>query len=105
MSHAATWRGLVFWARTTIPQKTVQQTHKMTPTELDSYGEVEFAKLERVYGQTLDDKLRAAGKMFEALEVKTPGLKNLLKSKGIGDSAVVVAQIIAQSERYWARRR
>jgi hypothetical protein len=33
------------------------------------------------------------------------GLKNLLKSKGIGDSSLVVAQILGQSERWHARRK
>lgn len=49
--------------------------------------------------------MRAAGRMVEALEAKTPGLKNLLKSRGIGDNALIVASIISQSEIFWARRR
>ena len=43
--------------------------------------------------------------MIEALEAKTPGLKNLLKSRGVGDNAMVASLLIQQSERYWARRR
>ena len=36
---------------------------------------------------------------------KAPGLKNLLRSKGVGDNALVASLLIRQSERYWARRR
>ncbi len=43
--------------------------------------------------------------MVEALEQKQPGLKNLLKSKGIGDNAMIASLLIQQAERYWARRR
>jgi hypothetical protein len=63
--------------------KTVQTTHTMTPAELDSYGEAEYTKLEHIYGTALEDKLRAAGHMIEQLEATTPGLTNVLKSRGI----------------------
>jgi len=43
--------------------------------------------------------------MVEALEAKQPGLKNLVRSKGVGDNALVASLLIGQSERYWARRR
>jgi hypothetical protein len=43
--------------------------------------------------------------MIDVLDQKQPGLKNLLRSKGIGDSALVVAQILGQSERWHARRK
>jgi len=54
---------------------------------------------------TLDEKLNAAGRMVQELEQKHPGVNALLKSKGIGDNALVVSMLIAQSELYWARRR
>jgi hypothetical protein len=75
----------------------------MDENQLEQYGYDEFAKLERAYSETLDTKLEAASQMVEALEKKTPGLKNLLKSRGKGDSALIVAQIIGQSERWHAR--
>lgn len=53
----------------------------------------------------LEEKLRAAGRMVVAIDQKTPGLKNLLKSKGLGDNAMVASLMIQQAERYWARRR
>jgi hypothetical protein len=49
--------------------------------------------------------MRGAGRMVEALEAKQQGLKNLLRSKGVGDNALVTSLLIEQSERYWARRR
>jgi hypothetical protein len=89
---------------TTIEQ--VGRTTKgMTPNELEAYGYAEFAKLERAYGPALEEKLRAAGRMVQALEARRPGLNNLLKSNGIGDSALFASQLIAQSERYWGRRK
>jgi hypothetical protein len=84
-----------------------QQTKNMNADELESYGYAEFAKLERAYGgeDKLQEKLRAAAVMIDALDKKQPGPKNLLRSKGIGDNLLVVAQIIGQSERWHARRK
>jgi hypothetical protein len=84
--------------------KTAQHTKDMTPDQLGHYGYAEFAKLERAYGDTLDDKLRAAGQMVEALDKKTSGLKSLLKSKGLGDNALIASMLIQQAERWHARR-
>ena len=86
-------------------EKTVRATKKMTPDQLDEYGYVEFEKLERTYGPALGEKLRAAGRMVEVLEKTKPGLKYLLRSKGLGDNAMVASLLIQQSERYWARAR
>ena len=52
----------------------------------------------KAHGAKLDEKLNAAGRMVEALEKKQPGLKDLLKSNGIGDNALVASMLIAQSE-------
>ena len=89
---------------TTI-SKVAQQTKAMMPDQLESYGMVEYEKLQQVYGDKLEEKLNAAGRMVVALDAKTPGLKNLLKSRGIGDSSLVASILIGQAERYWARRR
>jgi len=84
-------------------ERTVQKTKNMTEKELEDYGYCEYAKLQRAYGDGLEDKLRAAGQMVEALDQKTPGLKNLLRSKGIGDSAMVVSLLIQQATIFHAR--
>jgi len=84
-------------------ERVAQQTKHMNAAELENYGLVEYEKLQKVYGEALEDKLRAAGRMVEALETKTPGLKNILKR--VGDNALVASMLIGQSERYWARRR
>ena len=91
----------------TAISKVAQQTKSMTPDQLESYGLVEYDKLIRAYGgeDKLQEKLQQAAVMIHELDKKQPGLKNLLRSKGIGDNALVVAQIIGQSERYWTRRR
>lgn len=86
-------------------ERVAQQTKGMTPDQLEQYGFAEFAKLEHAYGPALDDKLRAAGRMIHELDQKTPGLKNLLKSKGLGDNALVASLLIQQAERYHARRK
>jgi len=85
--------------------KVAQTTKAMTLDQLESYGYTKFAKLEKAYGATLEEKLQSAAMMIHALDQKTPGLKNLLKSRGIGDPALVVAQIFGQSERWHARRK
>jgi hypothetical protein len=84
--------------------KTAQLTKDMNADQLETYGTTEFAKLEKAHGLALDDKLRAAGRMVEDLERKQPGLKQLLKSKGIGDSAMVANLLIAHAQIYHARR-
>jgi hypothetical protein len=86
-------------------EKVAQQTKAMTPDQLESYGLVEYEKLQRAYGDKLEEKLTSAGHMVEALEKKTPGLKNLLRSKGLGDSALIASMLIGQAERYWIRRK
>jgi hypothetical protein len=89
---------------TTI-ERVAQTTKHLDANQLEQYGFDEFAKLERVYGKELDAKLQQAAVMIDALDKKQPGLKNLLRGHGVGDSALVVAQIIGQSERWHARRR
>jgi hypothetical protein len=72
-------------------EKVAQQTKAMTPEQLESYGEAEFAKLEKCYGRELDAKLQQAAVMIDELDQKTRGLNQLLKSNDIGDNALVVA--------------
>lgn len=86
-------------------EKVAQATKHMSPDELITYGEAEYAKLQQVYGDTLEDKLNAAGRMVHELDQKTPGLKNLLKSKGLGDNAMIASLLIQQAERWHARRK
>jgi hypothetical protein len=85
--------------------KVLERTHAMNADQLDQYGADEYVKLQRVYGEALEEKLSAAGRMIEALEKTRPGLKQFLKTRGVGDSALVASAIIQQAERYWARRR
>ena len=77
----------------------------MNDSQLEVYGQAEFAKLERAYGPELDAKLQLAGKMIAELDGKQPGLKRLLQSRGIGDAASVVALLVQQAERYYVRNR
>jgi hypothetical protein len=84
--------------------KVAQTTKGMTADQLESYRYAEFAKLEKAHGPALEERLQAAGRMVHDLDLKTPGLKNLLKSHGIGDSAMVASLLIQQAERYHARR-
>jgi hypothetical protein len=45
------------------------------------------------------------GRMIEEIEQTTSGSKDLLQSKGIGDSAKIANLLVQQAQRYWARRR
>ena len=42
--------------------------------------------------------------MIHDLDMKQPGLKNLLKSKGIGDNAMVANMLITHAQIYHARK-
>ena len=84
--------------------KVVETTHKMTDAQLESYALTEYARLERAYGSNLETKLQSAAQMIHALESKQPGLKTFLKSKGIGDSAIIASMLIQQAERWHERR-
>ncbi len=84
--------------------KTAQHTQRMTEAELDTYSAAEYAKLERVYGTHLEEKLQAAARMIDDLDRQRPGLKNLLRAKGIGDAAEVVNAILLHAPIYAARK-
>jgi len=80
-----------------------RHTASMNEDQLAEFGYREYAKLKRLYGEQLESKLQAAGRMVHQLEAKQPGLKQLLKSRGIGDSARVTVLLLDQAERYWRR--
>ena len=46
---------------------------------------------------TLQEKLQAAAVMIHELDKKQPGLKNLLRSKGIGDNALVARRLLGKA--------
>lgn len=83
--------------------RVAQQTAKMGPDQLTTYGQTEYAKLQKTYGESLGEKLQAANRMIHAMEERQPGLKQLLQSKGIGDNAIVASMLIGQAELYWKR--
>ena len=85
--------------------KVLDRTQAMNADQLDQYGADEYVKLQRVYGEALEEKLSAAGHLIAALEKTRPGLKQFLKTRGVGDSATVAALLVQQAERYWARKR
>jgi hypothetical protein len=51
----------------------IETTHGMNESQLEAYGQAEFAKLERAYGPELDAKLQLAAKMIHELDTKQPG--------------------------------
>lgn len=85
--------------------KVAQQTQLMNANQLDAYGETEFAKLQSISGDGLEEKLQQAGKRVNILESQKQGLKDLLRHRGLGDNALVASLLIRQAERYWARRK
>ena len=85
-------------------ERVATQTKGMNEAQLEIYGRDEFAKLQRVHGEKLEERLNRAGKMVAELELKRPGLKQLLQSGGLGDSAQIASMLIAQSEIYYARK-
>jgi hypothetical protein len=85
--------------------RVTQQTQRMSPDELITYGENEFAKLEKAFGPKLEEKLHSAALMIHDLDLKQPGLKNLLRSKGIGDNALIASMLMQHASVYHARKR
>jgi hypothetical protein len=84
--------------------RVVQQTQHMSASQLEQYGYAEFAKLEKVHGPALEERLSDAARMVHDLDFKTPGLKHLLRSKGIGDNALVVNLLLAHAPIYHAKQ-
>jgi hypothetical protein len=84
--------------------RVTQQTQRMSPDELITYGENEFAKLEKAFGPKLEEKLQSAVLMIHDLDLKQPGLKNLLRSKGIGDYTLITSMLIHHPSIYHARK-
>jgi hypothetical protein len=85
--------------------KVAQTTKAMTPDQLETYGVNEFQKLQRAHGPALEEKLHSAALMIHDLDLKQPGLKNLLRSKGIGDNALIASMLIQHAAIYHARKR
>jgi predicted phage tail protein len=77
----------------------------MNDAQLKAYGHAEFAKLESAYGKDLDARLQSAAKLIDTLEATRPGLKQVLKTHGIGDNALVVSALIQQAERFEIRHK
>ena len=76
----------------------------MSPDQRIAWGEAEYSKLERCYGQDLPERLNAAGQMVRQIELEQgPGLVNILKQ--VGDHAMVAKMLIDQAPRFWARRK
>lgn len=86
-------------------EQTVNITQHMNAEQLEQFRQTEMTKLRGLYGDSLEEKLRECSQMVHAVEMQKPGLKNLLQSKGIGAAAVVVTQLIAQSQIWHARRK
>jgi hypothetical protein len=86
-------------------ERVVEYTKSMNADGLEYYGAKKFEKLQTAYGDTLEARLEQARLMVQALEAKAPGLNNLLKSRGIGDSSLVVAELVAPAERYHTRKK
>ncbi len=59
--------------------KVLQRTHVMTEEQLNTYGENEYVKLQRIYGDQLEPRLRQS-------------------------DAMVASLLIAQAKVYWAKQ-
>jgi len=82
----------------------LRTTGAMNDAQLEEYGAREFQKLRGIYHEKLEEKLGRVKLMVDELEGKQPGLKRLLQTKGIGDSAMVASLLVQQAERWHARR-
>lgn len=85
-------------------EQTVNTTQHMNAEQLDQFRQTEITKLRGLYGDSLEEKLRECSQMVHAVEMQQPGLKQFLESKGIGAAAVVLTQLITQSQIWHARQ-
>jgi hypothetical protein len=53
----------------------------------------------------LQEKLQAAADVIHVLDLKRPGLTNLLRSKGIGDNALIASMLMGHAAIYHARKK
>ena len=86
-------------------EQTVNTTQHMNAEQLDQFRKTEMTKLRGLHGNLLEEKLRECSQMVHALEMQQSGLKQFLETKGIGDAAVVLTQLIAHSQIWHARRK
>lgn len=86
-----------------IARETATKLQRMTDAEHAEWSKTQNDRLRRVYGDSLDAKLAQAGQMVHLIELKHPGLKQLLRQ--IGDSSILASLLIQQSDRYFARRK
>jgi hypothetical protein len=75
----------------------------MTPDQLGSHGYAEFAELEEAFALRLKENPQSAAGMIYPLDLKQPDLKNLLRSKEIGDTVLVASLLIQHATRYPVR--
>ena len=102
--HAAEFPRNLGSSLATAIDDVTRTTAGMNENQLIEFGQKEYQKLVHLYGDQLEARLNAAGHMVNQLEAKQPGLKQLLKSRGIGDAARVAVLLMDQAERYWRRR-
>ena len=82
-------------------QKVAQQTKAMSPDQPIPRAP-SASDLNASYRAELEDKLNAARRMVAELDKKTPGLKKLPRSRGLGDNVEIASLSIHQAERYSA---
>src|SRR5262245_19578918 len=82
-----------------------RHTASMNEDQLAMYAHAEYKRLQGIYGESLSERLQQAAVLVDQLERQKPGLKNMLRSRGIGDSSLIVSMLIQQAERWHLRRK
>lgn len=77
---------------------------KMSDGERQIWAQKEVAVLQNMWGDSYGPRVKAAQQIIKELELKRPGLVEILEVSGAGNSAFVIAQVALHAERLLARR-
>lgn len=84
--------------------RTARVTKGMSPDQLEAYRVNELSKMQRIHGEKLDERLQAADDMLDIVERSRPGVKQLLRSHGVGTNALIWSLLIDHAQIFHARR-
>jgi hypothetical protein len=84
--------------------KVSRETKGMSAAQVDAYRAAELAKLQKVHGAKMQERLDAADDMIEELERQRPGLTNYLGSQVASRNAMVWNMLIQRAEMYHQRK-
>jgi hypothetical protein len=78
--------------------RTAEATKRMADSDREIHRRTELSKLERLWGDQTQSKIKLARQLVRELEEKTPGLVDLLAESGAGNNSLVIKMLAEQAE-------